>query len=304
MPIEKQYWIAMLKEGFIPSTSFLSRSVDMSEFVDYNKINLAEAGVDPKVLVDNTNFPIASAQRTDTPLELPLHTFDTENTIVRNIEEKESAYKKMESVVRAHRNALHRQTASFAANNWAPSKSADLTPVRATTGAPNASGQKALSFEDILQLRSWFTGRDVPVDSLVLVLNAIHEADLLAEDAKRYKEMIVNGKIWGITYFTSSVLPYYTAATGVKKAYGAAVAEATDTQASLMYCDTEVMRALGTTEVFAKYKDPEQRGDILGYQQRFTALPIRGKYTAALYSEKAAASGGGTDSGSEEETGK
>lgn len=181
MPIEKQLWIAMLKEGFIPSTSFLSRSVDMSEFVEYNKINLAEAGVDPKVLVDNTNFPIASAQRTDTPLELPLHTFDTENTIVRNIEEKESAYKKMESVVRAHRNALNRQTASFAANNWAPSKNADMTPVRATTGAPNASGQKALSFEDILQLRSWFTGRDVPVDSLVLVLNAIHEADLLAE---------------------------------------------------------------------------------------------------------------------------
>ncbi len=55
MPIEKQLWIAMLKEGFIPSTSFLSRSVDMSEFVEYNKINLAEAGVDPKVLVDNTN---------------------------------------------------------------------------------------------------------------------------------------------------------------------------------------------------------------------------------------------------------
>ena len=63
------------------------------------------------------------------------------------------------------------------------------------------------------------------------------------------------------------------------------------------------MRAMGTTEVFAKYKDPEQRGDILGYQQRFTALPIRGKYIATLYSEKAAASGG-TDSGSEEETGK
>lgn len=90
----------------------------------------------------------------------------------------------------------------------------------------------------------------------------------------------------------------------MKKAYGAAVTEDTDTQASLMYCDTEVMRAMGTTEVFAKYKDPEQRGDILGYQQRFTALPIRGKYTAALYSEKAEASVNSTDSGSEEETGK
>lgn len=249
----------MIKEGFIPSTSFLSRSVDMSEFVDHNKINLAEAGVDPKVLVDNTTFPIPAAQRTDTPLELPLHTFDTENTIVRNIEEMESSYKKMESVVRAHRNALHRQTASFAANNWAPSKSEALTPVRATTGAPNSAGQKGLSFEDILRLRSWFTGRDVPVDSLVLVLNSIHEADLLAEDMKLFKDMMASGKIWGISTYTSSVLPYYTAATGAKKAYGSAIVEATDTQASLMYCDTEVMRAVGTTEVFAKYKDPEAR---------------------------------------------
>lgn len=286
MPIEKQAWIALIKEDFIPDTSFLSRSVDMSEFVEYDKINLAEAGVDPKVLVDNTSFPIASAQRADTPLELALHTFDTENTIVRNIEEIESKYAKMESVVRSHKNALRRQTAAFAANNWAPQKNADLTPVRAATGAVNPSGQKALTFTDILQLRSWFTGRNVPVDSLVLVLNAIHEADLMAEDMKLYREMISNGKIWGISYYTSSVLPYYTAADGTKKAYGAAVVPETDTQASLMYCDTEVMRAMGSTDVFARYKDPQERGDVLGYQQRFTALPIRNKYIAAFYSAK------------------
>lgn len=286
MPIEKQAWIALIKEDFIPDTSFLSRSVDMSEFVEYDKINLAEAGVDPKVLVDNTSFPIASAQRADTPLELALHTFDTENTIVRNIEEIESKYAKMESVVRSHKNALRRQTAAFAANSWAPQKNADLTPVRAATGAVNPSGQKALTFTDILQLRSWFTGRNVPVDSLVLVLNAIHEADLMAEDMKLYREMISGGKIWGISYYTSSVLPYYTAADGTKKAYGAAVAPETDTQASLMYCDTEVMRAVGSTDVFVRYKDPQERGDVLGYQQRFTALSIRGKYAAAFYSAK------------------
>lgn len=286
MAIEKQTWIAMIKEAMVPDTSFLSRSVDMSEFVEYNKINLAEAGVDPKVLVDNKSFPIASSQREDTPLELLLHTFDTENTIVRNIEEKESAYAKMESVVRSHRNALRRQLAAFAANNWAPQTNADFTPVRAASGAINASGQKALSFEDILQLRNWFTGRDVPVDSIVLVLNAIHEADLMGEDMKLYKDMMSSGKIFGVSYYTSSVLPYYTAADGTKKAYGAAVVPDTDTQASIMYCDTEVMRAMGTTEVFAKYKDPEQRGDVIGFQQRFTALPIRNKFISTLYSPK------------------
>ncbi|MEG1763526.1 MAG: hypothetical protein RR256_07955, partial [Bacteroidales bacterium] len=59
-----------------------------------------------------------------------------------------------------------------------------------------------------------------------------------------------------------------------------------DSQASLVYSDAEVCRATGELDVFAKYKDPEQRGDIFGYQQRFTALPIRGKYIGALYSDK------------------
>ncbi|MFQ9020305.1 MAG: hypothetical protein ACLR6J_00405 [Parabacteroides merdae] len=35
------------------------------------------------------------------------------------------------------------------------------------------------------------------------------------------------------------------------------------------------MRADGDIEVFAKYKDPGERGDVIGFQKRFTALPIR-----------------------------
>lgn len=286
MAIEKERWIAAIQEELIPDISFLARSVDMSEFVEYNKINMAEAGVDPKVLVDNASFPIASAQRADNPLELALHTFDTENTIVRNIEEKESSYSKMESVVRSHRASLRRQIGAYAAASWSPSANGDFTPVRATTGAANRYGQKAMSFEDILQLRNWFTGHDVPVDSLVLVLNSIHEADLMAEDMKLYKEMISGNKIFGVDFYVTSVLPWYTAADGTKKAFGSAVVPDTDTQGSLMYCDTEVMRAVGSIEVFARYKDPQERGDVVGFQQRFTALPIRNKYISAFYSPK------------------
>ena len=286
MAIERERWIATIKEGFIPDSSFLARSVDMSEFVEYNKINLAEAGVDPKVLVDNTSYPINSAQRADNPLELPLHTFDTENTIVRNIEENESEYNKMESGVRSHRNARTGQIAAYAAHNWAPSANGDLTPVFAASGDLNASGQKALTFEDILNMRRWFTGHDVPVDSLVLVLNATHEADLMAEDMKLYKEMIAGNKIFGVDFYVTSALPWYTAASGAKKAFGSAVVSETDTQGSIMYCDREVMRAVGSTEVFARYKDPQERGDVIGFQQRFTALPIRAKYISAIYSAK------------------
>ena len=287
MAIERERWIAMIKEGLVPDTSFLARSVDMSELVEYNKINMAEAGMDPKVLVDNSSYPVNTSQREDNPLELVLHTFDTENTVVRNIEEKESEYSKMESVVRSHRNALRIKNGGYAAYNWAPSANGDLTPVFKASGDLNASGQKKLTFEDLLAMRSWFVSRDVPVESVVLVLNAIHQADLMAEDMKQFKDILSGNKFYGVTVFTSSVLPWYTAADGTKKAFGSAVTSETDTQGSIMYCDTEVMRAVGDVEVFARYKDPQERGDLIGFQQRFTAMPICSKYISAIYSAKA-----------------
>lgn len=286
MAIEKQIWIDLIKEGMTPDTSFLSRSVDMSAFVEANKINLAEAGVDPDVLIDNTVFPVPAATRTDSPLDLPLHTFDTKNTIVRNIEEKETAYGKMESVVRGHRRALIIKTSAFAAYNWAPQADADLTPVFASTGGTNPEGFKAASFEDFLRLRAKFRKFDIDMASVVIVLDPTHEADLMTEDMKLYKEIISSNKLFGMSLFTFSGLPKFDGSTGQKKAFGSAANPANDRPGSLIYCDTEVMRASGDTEVFVTYKDPRERGDVLGFQQRFTALKIRGKYAGALYSGK------------------
>lgn len=288
MAIEKQIWVSMLMEHYYPNRTFLSRSVDMTAMVEYNKINLAEAGVAPDVLVDNTDYPIETEQRTDTPLELPLHTFDTKNTVVRNVEKLELAYDKMDSVVRQHRNQLFAKTAAYAASNWAPQQTKDLTPVRATSGTgTNKQGLTPLSFDDVLAMDAWFRSQDIDPSTMVAVLNPYHLADLMAEDMKMYKEMLSGNKLFGFDLYTFSQLPYYNATTGQKVAFGTATSD-TDTQCSLFYCANEVMRADGDIEVFARYKDPEQRGDLIGFQKRFTALPIRNKYQAAIYSAKGA----------------
>lgn len=268
----------MLMEGFYPDRTFLTRSVDMTAMVEYNKINLAEAGVAPDVLIDNTKFPVPTASRTDVALELPLHTFDTKNTVVRNVEEMETAYAKMESVVRQHRNTLQAKTAAYAANNWAPEEAKELTPVKTTTGPGK------ISFEDILKMDAWFRSQDIDPATLVAVLNPYHLADLQLEDMKLYKAMLESNKLFGFSLYTFSQLPYYNQETGKKVAFGTAAAE-TDVQCSLFYSDQEVMRADGDIEVFAKYKDPGERGDVIGFQKRFTALPIRNKYQAVIYNK-------------------
>lgn len=288
MAVEKQIWIDVIKENYYPDRSFLKRSVDMSSLVEHNTINLAEAGVDPNVLVDNKVYPVPTADRKDTPLSLPLHTFDTENTVVRNVEEMETAYDKMASVTRSHKNALYKKTATYATANWAPAKNGDLTPVVKTTGDVNGQGHKAITFEDLLGIQAKFLAMDVDPSSLVVVLNPFHLVDLQLQDMKLYKTMIQTKDLWGMDFYTFSQLPYYTVASGQKVAWGTAAA-ATDTQCSLIYCEDEVMRAEGDTEMFVNYKVPAERGDVIGFQQRFTALPIRGKYTSAIYSDKAGA---------------
>lgn len=285
MAIERELWIEMIKEGMVPDTSFLSHSVNMDEHVRENVLHLQEAGIDPEVLVDNDVWPIPVTTRVDIPLELPLHTFDTVNTLVRNVEEKESSYNKMESVVRSHRNSLKKKISRHAAYNWCPSKDSEMTPVLVSDGAVNKAGLKRISFEDILTMEARFRALEVEMDSLVVVLNPIHLADLQAEDLKLYKEVLAAGKIFNSKLFTFPGLPYFDTTTGQKKAFGSAIT-ATDSQASLMYCETEVCLARGDTEVFARYKDPKDRGDIIGFQQRAMALPIRGKYIGAIYSGK------------------
>ncbi|MEG1426882.1 MAG: hypothetical protein RSC76_04260, partial [Oscillospiraceae bacterium] len=231
-------------------------------------------------------YPIAVESRTDVPKEILLHTFDTKNTVVRSVEEMQSAYKKMESVVRGHRRSLIKKTSTFAAHAWAPGENSNFNPVLAGgAGKVNKFGFNAVSFEDFLHAEARFRELDVDMSNVVAVLTSMHMADLMAEDMKLYKEVLSSGKLFSFKLFSFSQLPYYDLTTGKRKPIAAALS-ANHSQGSLLYVQSEVARAQGDMDMFAKYKDPEHRGDIIGFQQRFTAAPITGKYTGAIYSSK------------------
>ncbi len=283
--IQKELWTDILMEGFYPKDDFLSWSRDMSELVEYNTLNMAEAGADPNLLIDNNVYPIAAATRTDVPKTITLRTLDTDSTIVRNLEKMESSYAKMESVVRGHRNVLRKGGIQLAAHFWAPQADSTFTPVIGATGAL-VSGRRLLLFEDILNIRAKIVLLDGDLDAFAICLNPLHEADLMAQDMKLYKEIIAMGKVFGIKMFTNSQTPRFNATTGAKVAFGAAPA-GTDTIASFLWSKDEVMKADGTVDVFAKYNDPDQKGDVINFQKRFVALPFRNKMQAAIYSPQA-----------------
>lgn len=286
----KEIWLDALKDNFYPASGFLSRSTDMSAFVENEVINLAEIGADPAVLRNNTTYPIAVADRTDSPLALPLDIYDTENTRIRNAKNVEIAYDKVASVVKQHKNALLKRFTMQAAHSWAPASNATNTPVLAATGADNGLGNRKLTIKDVISLMQKFDSLDYPREGRILVLNPMHHADLLQEDKDLFKSFanassgtIMN--LYGFEVYVSTATPRFNKSTGAKVAFGAASA-GTDTVASFAYLETEVMRCEGTYEMFHQEKgtNPTERADVIGFQARSLFLPIRTKGFAAIYS--------------------
>jgi hypothetical protein len=283
--LTKEIWLPDIMEKFFPSTSFLSEASNMDQFVENDKINLAEAGVDPNVLINNIVYPVPFAERADNPLELVLDTYDTEGTVLRNAELIELSYDKRQSVLKGHKNALLHMFAKRAAHAYAPALDAVDHPVLATTGAAAPGSRRPLTFSDIVDLKTRYDNIDAPEDR-VLVLNPQHENDLIKEDLALMKAIYAGTiqKLFSFKLYIYSRTPIFNRVTGVKCAFGAVPVPATDTISSVSFCGSEVMRAQGTFKMFERLNDPEQKGDIVNFQMRGLALPKRDKAIGAIYS--------------------
>lgn len=288
--LNKQIWTNQLMKGFYPQASFLNYAKDFSALVEYDIINMADAGLDPDVLVNNTTYPIVIKDRTDTPLSFELDLFETENTIVSSPGSVELSYDKMESVIFGHRMALQVKTGMKAAHAYAPAQDSQNTPIVRTTGDDNGEGYKRIKIEDILKLKRKFDLLDIPSDKRFLVLDPRHTEDLIISDLKAFKDItdFVNGspkRFAGFNVLEFTKNPVYDNTTGQKKTFGA-VATNNDSFSSFAFYSDEIMKADGNVKMFERLNDPELRGTVVGFDKRFIALPIRNKGIGAIVSTK------------------
>ncbi len=273
-----EVWLPLVMEDPYPNNSFLREATDMSSLVEYDKINLAEAGVDPAVLVDNTVYPVPIVQASDIHKDLTLKTYDTENTVVRNAIAIEMAYDQRALYASKHKKALAKKLGLDASYMYAPTQedAAKFNKVINLGGADSV-------IDGIIDLQSAYDGYDADEDR-VLVLSPNHKAKIAKEDKALYKAIIAEPgvELYGFKIYTYSRNPIYVGATGVKTAFGAAFVPGTHKHSSFAFIGSEVMVADGSAEMFSRLKDPEARGDIFGFQKRALALPIRGKFQGAI----------------------
>lgn len=273
-----EVWLPLVMEDPYPKSHFLSEATDMSALVEYDKINLAEAGIDPNVIVDNTVYPVPIVAASDVHKELTLKTYDTENTVVRNAIAIELSYDQRALYAAKHKKALAKKLGLDAAYMYAPS-AADASKYNSIVNL----GANDSIIDGIIDLQSAYDIFDADEDR-ILVLSPQHKAKIAKEDKALYKAIIAEpgAELYGFKIYTYSRNPIYIAATGIKAAAGAAFVPETHKYSSFAFVGSEVMVADGSAEMFSRLKDPEARGDIFGFQKRALALPIRGKYQGAI----------------------
>lgn len=272
-----EIWLPDVMEDFYPNYSFLSEAEDMSQFANKDVINLAEAGVDPEVLINNTTYPIPETVVNDTPHSLELDTYDTTSSIVRNAVALELAYDQRTLYTNKHKKALLKKMGTKAIHAYAPQQNNAFNTV--LTGAPADS-----ILDMIIDLEQKFNDLDVDEDSRVLVLCSKDQAAIAKESKTLYKEIMARpgSVLYSFKIYRFSKNPAYNKTIGQKVAYGAAVNPTTDVTASVAFHSSEVMKAQGTFEFFSRLKDPDIKGDKFNYQMRALALPKRNKYCAAI----------------------
>lgn len=282
MALQKEVWLADIKENPIPDTSFMAQSEDYSMFVENNTLHLQEAGVDPDVHLNfftaNPDDQLPIQNIADIPHEVLLQIWSTSQTKHNNLLEAELSYDKRASVLNRHRNALAKNMAARTAYSWSPSTN-DATNKIINLGATDSV------IDALIDMQAFMRDQDIDLSRMNIILSSEHAARIKKEDKALYKEISSEkgARPYDFLVFFYSKTPYYTSA-GVKKAFGAAV-EAGDKQASIVWSSDEVFRCFGDTELYATLGHSGYQADLFSMGQRALAGKIRSnspKYFGAI----------------------
>lgn len=268
--LQTEVWIAGIKENPIPDNSFVHQSVDLSQYVEHNKLHLAEAGVEPPVHEDffaTANNPLPVADIADIANEVVLHTYSTEQTRHRQLQEIELAYDKRSSVIQRHRVSLAKNIGKRAAYAWSPKKDDAWNKVC------NLSSSDSV-IDAIIDIKAFLEGKDI-YDGINICLNADHFARIRKEDKRIYKDIMNENQMYGIKVFRYNQTPLYTK-TGEKKPFGA-TKDTDDKQSSFVWVTDEVFRCFGDVEMYATLRDSGLQADTISFAQRALVGVIRAK---------------------------
>lgn len=255
--------------------TWVSEIRSRQNWVNQDTIKIPKRGEAPRVLIDNTNYPIVSNKRDDSHVVISLNKFDTENTTVTADELYAMPYEKVSDVQLHHRESLEDTTAEYGLWGLAPQEADDTENlfVLETTGEDDGTGRRMLTSKDLRALQSKMNKAGIARKGRVLILSDDHVSDLLDEDRKFYtqyqnhKEGVISKNYYGFIVYEDSTTPLYEKeADGWKKLPYGSVDEGV--VSSVVFHKGSTAKASGSVTRFARdaSEDPENREHTIGFR--------------------------------------
>lgn len=263
-------------------------------WVNQDTIKIPKQGAAPKVLINNTQYPIIKNQRDDSHVIISLNKFDTENTVVTEDELYALPYDKLSDVQQQHRETLEDETMEYGLWGLAPTENDEANNlfVLETTGADDGTGRKRLLSKDLRALQTKMNKKGIDKKGRILILCDDHHNDLLDED-KNYTTQFMNhtegavaSRYYGFTVYVDSTTPEYNDQ-NQKIAYGSA---SVGRKSSVVFHKATTAKAVGTVKRFARdaANDPENRENTVGFQLYHIIVAYGIEGSAAVISGKVA----------------
>lgn len=262
-------------------------------WVNQDTIKIPKRGAAPKVLIDNTNYPIVKNNRDDSHVIVSLHKFDTENTIVTEDELYALPYEKTSDVQEQHRETLEDTTQEYGLWGLAPQAhdAANNLFVLETTGANDGTGRKKMQTSDLRKLQADMNKKGIDKNGRILILCDDHVSDLLDEDRKFYtqyhnqQEGAIVSRYYGFTVYEDSTTPEYNDTTLAKIPFGSVTV---GRKSSVVFHKGSTAKAVGTVKRFARPAelDPENRENTIGFRLYHIIVAYGVEGSAAIISGK------------------
>lgn len=192
--VHKEVWTGEVVKALrtaLASLGWLDRIRDYSQYADNDIIHFTELGGDPRVLVNNSTYPIGVTALEDADKPVELDKFDTENTPVTDDELHAISYDKMATVIERHKEAITEARAAKAIHSLAPDVHSVTNPIILTTGAV-VDGRRVLTPADLASLKKACDKAKMPKTGRVLVLCSEHVNDLLVADQRFMAQYNIN----------------------------------------------------------------------------------------------------------------
>ena len=288
LTLKNELAVTELIKNFRHENTWLEAVPSKPQWVGNDVMKIPIRGAAPRVLIDNTVYPIDSSEREDGYLKISLHKYETENTEVTTDELYALPYEKVNDVQVQHRETLEDVTAEHALFSITPQENTTTTPVLVTTGPDDGTGRKRLITKDLRTLKKKLDKLGVPKKGRVLVLCSDHVDDLLEQDEtfntryQNHTEGAIAEKFCGFKIYESVYAPEFTAA-GQKIAYDSAT---TGYEASVCFFAPMTAKAPGTAERYAvdKANNPTMRRHEIGFEIHWVCVAMKDEGIAAIRS--------------------